>query len=49
MNCSIEADQHSEYDDDSSDDNDSVVWGGGGADMGLYGIAVLGFFHAVFR
>ncbi|CAH3115642.1 unnamed protein product [Porites lobata] len=28
LNCSIEADQLSEYDDDSSDDNDSVVLGG---------------------
>ena len=25
LNCSIEADQLSEYDDDSSDDNDSFV------------------------
>ena len=25
LNCSIEADQLSEYDDDSSDDNDSVL------------------------
>ena len=48
LNCSIEADQLSEYDDDSSDDNDSVVLGG----ERTWDFTVLrywAFFHAVFR
>ena len=35
FNCSIEADQLSEYDDDSSDDNDSVVLEEDGAEPQL--------------